>query len=147
MRNAERVRELEIVATELRKSGDMGLAERVNRVVEDLRQETTPSDGELMTTGDAAELLGVRSINTVKRWVRDGLLSGYRRGGRILVSRSSVIEMADRPTVAEQQAFKREIDAAIHPYGVQAPSNCPCQPPGRGNAPGADVELHDAQRR
>ena len=135
MRNAERVRELEIVATELRRSGDIGLAERVHRIVEDLRQETTPSDGELMTTGDAAELLGVRSINTVKRWVRDGLLSGYRRGGRILVSRSSVIEMADRPTVAEQQAFEKEIDAAMRPYDGSGTEGAPLSATWDGKRP------------
>ena len=125
MRNAERVRELEEVAEELRRSGDAGLAEKVHRVMEDLRQDTLPARDDLMTTGEAAELLGVRSINTIKRWVKDGLLAGYRRGGRVLVTRSSVLEMADAPTVAEQRAFERRLDAAVQPFEGREENDLP----------------------
>jgi len=45
---------------------------------------------ELVTTGEAARRLQVRSINTVKRWVAEGLLVGYRIGGRVLVTAASV---------------------------------------------------------
>ena len=135
MRNAERVRELEEVVHELRRAGDAGLAEKVNRVMEDLRQETLPAPDDLLTTGDAAELPGVRSINTIKRWVSDGLLSGYRRGGRVLVTRSSVLQMADAPTVAEQQAFEREIDAAAQPFEGSGSQSLPVSATWEGRRP------------
>jgi excisionase family DNA binding protein len=117
MQNAERVRELEEVAEELRRAGDTRLVQRVHRVIDDLRrEETSLADNDLMTTGEAAELLGVRSINTIKRWVADGLLAGYRRGGRVLVTRASVLKMKDVPTVAEQRAFEQRLDAATDPF-------------------------------
>jgi len=45
--------------------------------------------GEFLTTGEAAERLGV-SIPTVKRWIERGALSGGPMGGRWLVSPQSV---------------------------------------------------------
>jgi excisionase family DNA binding protein len=47
------------------------------------------SDSEFLTTGQAAELLGV-SIPTVKRWVGRGALTGGQVGGRWLVAKESV---------------------------------------------------------
>ncbi len=69
---------------------------------------TEPAGG-LMTTGEAAAALGIRSINTVKRWALNGQLDGYRRGARILVSRSSVERLLKTPTVAEQAEAERQL--------------------------------------
>lgn len=48
--------------------------------------------GEFLTTGEAAERLGV-SIPTVKRWIERGSLVGGPMGGRWLVSPQSVEQL------------------------------------------------------
>lgn len=49
----------------------------------------TRSDDGLLTTGNAAERLGV-SVSTVKRWAERGTLKGVNTGTRWLVTRESV---------------------------------------------------------
>lgn len=55
------------------------------------------SEAELITPLVAAALLGIGSINTVKRWVRDGRLAGTIRNGRYLVYRRSVDRLMTKP--------------------------------------------------
>lgn len=43
-----------------------------------------------ITTGEAARLLGVSSINTVKRWIEEGKLKARRPGNWIQISLASV---------------------------------------------------------
>lgn len=57
---------------------------------------------DLLTTGQAAALLGVRSVNTIKHWAKSGTLDGYRRGGRIVVSRESVSRLLGSQSLAEE---------------------------------------------
>jgi len=45
---------------------------------------------EWVTTGEAAHMLGVRSINTIKRLIRDGRLTAIRPGGHYRVSLADV---------------------------------------------------------
>jgi excisionase family DNA binding protein len=48
---------------------------------------------EWITTGEAARMLGVRSINTVKRLIRDGRLAAIRPGAHYRVSRADIERM------------------------------------------------------
>ena len=51
-------------------------------------------DDELITTGEAARLLGARSVNTVKRLIREGRLPATRPGAHYRVRRSDVLRLA-----------------------------------------------------
>jgi excisionase family DNA binding protein len=117
MRNLDRVRDLADVLDHLQTTGDLESARKVQRVLESLRQEARSATADLITTGEAARMLGLGSVNTIKRWVRDGSLEGFRRGGRIMVSRASVERLIDAPVVARERVVERELVAAIEPFG------------------------------
>jgi excisionase family DNA binding protein len=108
--------ELSAIEAILRERGDTALADRVTTA----RNSVAPRDGsitlELMTTGEAAKLLGIRSVNTIKRWAADGILVGFRRGGRVLVSRESVERLRDTEPIAEERDFEQRLDAALAPF-------------------------------
>lgn len=112
----ESLEKLEQLAQELERRGDTAVAQRIGREVAVLRAEAAPP--RLMTTGEAAEALGIRSINTIKRWAQDGKLEGYRRGGRVLVSARSVTELATSSLIARQRDIEREFDEALAPFDV-----------------------------
>ena len=116
MRDIEPLDRLENVAACLRAQGQAELAQQVSAAVAEMRREPPPSPPDFLTTGEAASLLGVRSLNTIKRWVLDGLLEGYRRGGRVLVTRASVERLASSPTLAQQRAWEQRVDAALAPF-------------------------------
>ncbi len=115
------VRKLECIADALREEGNTALAQQVAEVIVEVKKMATrprpaEPDGGVMTTGEAARLLGVRSINTIKRWAIEGLLEGYRRGGRILVARASVERLVGSPSVADQKRFEAEQDRVWDPF-------------------------------
>jgi excisionase family DNA binding protein len=111
----ESLEKLEQLAQELEERGETSVAKRIAQEVTALRAQT--SLPKLMTTGEAAEALGIRSINTIKRWAQDGKLEGYRRGGRVLVSARSVAAMAESPLVAREHTFERDLEDAYAPFG------------------------------
>jgi excisionase family DNA binding protein len=108
----DRLRE---TSEELKRRGIDDLAERLDQSISDLTT-VSPSQSDLLTTGQAAELLGVRSVNTIKSWAAKGILEGFRRGGRILVSRASVEAMLNDARLAryhERERAFEEIAAAF----------------------------------
>ncbi len=81
-------------AEELRQRGEDASAQ----VIEDLMREV--QDGpvaklDLLTSTQAGELLGVTG-QTIKNWVREGNLDGYRIGGRIMLPRQAVEDYVSR---------------------------------------------------
>src|SRR5260221_2563703 len=101
------VKRLEGVSGKLAERGQSDLAKEVDAVVSVLRQDAEANQpAEVMTTGEAAALLGVRSVFTIKRWAREGILDGFRRGCRILVTRDSVERLLHSPTVALERTVE-----------------------------------------
>ncbi|MBI3977559.1 MAG: helix-turn-helix domain-containing protein [Chloroflexi bacterium] len=108
---------LRSLSEELRQRGEIDLVDDVEAIIGALHEPVDakqPSD--LLTTGEAARVLSVRSINTVKRWAFEGLLDGVRRGGRLMVTAQSVQRMLQSPTVADQRAREAQIAAALEPF-------------------------------
>ena len=122
MRNATAAQlegELKNLSEELEERGAPDLARKVNKIAEIVHQQAEPPQGDpgnVMTTGEAARALGVRSINTIKRWAVEGLLDGVRRGGRLMVLTDSVERMKNSPTVARQKAVETRIEASLAPF-------------------------------
>ncbi len=73
---------------------------------------------ELLSSGEAATLLGVRSVNTVKRWAREGLLEGYQVGGRVKVTRRSAEAFRDHPVSTGERQVERTLEAVMAPFDV-----------------------------
>lgn len=110
------IADLRDLAHELEARGDAQLARRVERAITILQNDREPGEHELMTTGAAAQALGIRSVNTIKRWASQGLLEGVRRGGRVLVTHASVEKLKGHTSLDRQAAFERELDAALDPF-------------------------------
>lgn len=64
----------------------------------------------MLTTGEAGEMLGIRSVNTIKAMISHGDLRGEKQGGRWLVPISAVEEAAQLRKVQIVQAMERAMD-------------------------------------
>ncbi|HVC32898.1 MAG TPA: helix-turn-helix domain-containing protein [Chloroflexota bacterium] len=113
------MRELERVSQELQQRGLAEIADDIGSVIKVLQQQPSAAPAvEMVTTGEAAKLLNVRSVNAIKRWAADGLLEGFRHGSRILISQRSIERVQDSPTVADQRAFEAGLDVDLDPFDV-----------------------------
>lgn len=76
---------------------------------------------EWITTGEAARMLGVRSINTVKRLIRDGRLTAIRPGGHYRVLGADVERMsgASRTPPNPLDADRRVLTSWARRHGVE----------------------------
>ncbi len=119
MSQSEDAREkLGTLIEKVRQRGDTELAAELRSVLASLKVEASAPAEDLLSTGEAAGILGVRSINTVKRWAREGLVEGFRVGGRVKVTRRSVEALRDQPVTKDQQAFERRLDEVLAPFDV-----------------------------
>ena len=110
------IRQLEAVRSSLLARGRSDLVEKVAEVISALEPSSQTPTSALLSTGEAAAILGVRSINTIKRWAGDGILEGYRVGGRIKVTRASVEALLRSPIAERQQTYERDLGHALAPF-------------------------------
>jgi len=103
---------------ELERRGIGDLARTLDQAIADLSAPASPPPDALITTGEAARMLGIRSVNTIKRWAADGLLEGYRRGARILVTRASVEAMLNDSRLERYKAWQQNLDEALAIFDI-----------------------------
>jgi excisionase family DNA binding protein len=117
-------RELDLLSARLREQGQPELVAAVNRVRAEveraLGEAVASAPREMLTTTEAAALLGVRSINTIKRWASEGRLEGFRLGSRVLVSRQSVEQMRQDAALGRQRAYEQGLAEALAPLSATA---------------------------
>jgi excisionase family DNA binding protein len=118
------------VARRLGERGETELEREVESIIAELDRAKAPPLG-LMTTGEAARELGVRSVFTIKRWAREGILEGFRRGGRILITRESVERLAQGPKVADERARDAQLVSALEAFDAGDEPVPPTSWPGR----------------
>jgi excisionase family DNA binding protein len=81
-------------AEELRQRGEDERAQAIEALVDAAQQDVVPSL-DLLTTTEAGDVLGV-SGQTIKNWVRQGHLKGFRVGARIMVPKDAVDDYVRR---------------------------------------------------
>ena len=106
-------------AEELRQQGDPERAAAIEALVDAAREDALPSL-DLLTSTEAGQLLGV-SGQTIKNWVRQGQLQGYRIGGRIMVPKDVVAEYVQKAghsldlDVLSDEEAARLVEEGRHP--------------------------------
>lgn len=94
MLSPDKLRAAKRTAEELRQRGEVEGAQAIEALIQAAEGDTLPAL-DLLTSTQTGDLFGV-SGQTIKNWVRQGKLSGYRVGARIMVPKTAVEEYVRR---------------------------------------------------
>lgn len=88
---------------------------RAQEAAERIRTALREADAEeYLTTTEAAQALGIRSVNTIKLWIKTGYLQGKKIGGRSLIPRTEIARLEhDERVRAMQTADRLHEESAI----------------------------------
>jgi excisionase family DNA binding protein len=91
---------MDMLRTGLERARHAALDGDVPAVLRELDQAIASIEADrLLTTTEAARLLGIRSPNTILAWCRTGYVHGVKRGGRTLIPLSEVERIKDSDPV------------------------------------------------
>jgi len=76
-------------------------ADRIRAALREAEQE------DFLTTAEAARALGIRSVNTIKLWVKTGYLQGRKIGGRTHIPRTEIERLENDERVRAMRAVGR----------------------------------------
>ena len=79
--------------------------------------------GGLLTTSEAAHALGVRSVSTIKYWVKTGYLRGVKRNERTMIPASEIARIRDEDRVRMLRASEERQQAAEIPGDTEPITN------------------------
>ncbi len=89
----------------------------VQAAVATLERALNGSEGrKLLTTTEAADTLGVRSVNIVKYWVKTGYIHGVKHDERTMIPVSEVERIMDEDRVRDMRAADK-MDEATNELG------------------------------
>ena len=126
---------IEMLRAELERARQAARAGDTAGVLRELDRAVASLDvTRLLTTTEAAHLLGIRSPNTVLAWCRTGYLQGVKRGGRTLIPLAEIERIRDEDPVRAIKASDWLHDRAATPGGDAAMSEAEME------------DLHDARR-
>jgi excisionase family DNA binding protein len=91
---ADTLRLARTAAKELRQRGEQNRARAIEALVAATSDAALPTL-DVLTSTEAGDILGV-SGQTIKNWVRQGRLTGYRVGSRIMVPKDAVADFVRR---------------------------------------------------
>lgn len=108
--SVKEIRDHVVTARELIEAGDTeGARQHLDIAAQQLAPET------MLTTTEAAELLGIRSKNTIKAMARRGQIAATLVGTRYLIALAEVARLQDAPVIHEVRTIERDYDAMAFP--------------------------------
>lgn len=69
----------------------------------------------MLTTTEAADLLGIRSKNTIKAMARRGQIAAALRGNRYMIPMTEIIRLQDAPVIHDLHAIQRDYTRMAFP--------------------------------